>query len=235
MLIAKRQQQPLASFFDRDYTELVQLDYTRLNIMSNVGFEPIVPSNAPVILSWGGLTVKTKSQDLSKEKYLLDNITGQITGGFWAVMGSSGSGKTTLLSTLALRLDTSRVSIDGIMYLSGRKYTKRDLKNMSGYVMQDDLVNANFTVYETLQYTARLRMSASTTSFEHRKRISLVMKLMGITHCRDVIVGDSRRKGISGGERKRLCIAMELLTNPKLLFLDEPTSGKFYCFLFLFI
>ena len=96
---------------------------------------------------------------------------------------------------------------------------------MSGYVMQDDLVHAMLTVHETLMYTAALRLPAGTEFQERLRRCDECLKTMGIEYCRDVIVGDSRNKGISGGERKRLCVAMELITRPKLLFLDEPTSG----------
>jgi ATP-binding cassette, subfamily G (WHITE), member 2 len=60
---------------------------------------------------------------------------------------------------------------------------------------------------------------------ERLSRVDEVLKTVGIDYCSDVIVGDTRHKGISGGERKRLCVAMELITRPKLLFLDEPTSG----------
>lgn len=201
------------------------MDYTKVDTVSNKGYEAIVPTKTPVVLTWSGLTVATSSSNAANSKILLDNVSGQITGGFWAVMGSSGSGKTTLLSALSLRLDARRIGVKGELRCNGRTYNKRDLKNMSGYVMQDDLLNAYFTVLETLQYTAYLRMPADTSAHARRSRIELVMKLMGISHCRNVIVGDSRRKGVSGGERKRLCIAMELLTKPKLLFLDEPTSG----------
>lgn len=70
-------------------------------------------------------------------------------------------------------------------------------------------------------------MDASSTADERKERVDYVIGLMGINHCRETIVGDTRRKGISGGERKRLCVAMELLMKPSLLFLDEPTSGAF--------
>jgi ATP-binding cassette subfamily G (WHITE) protein 2 len=68
-------------------------------------------------------------------------------------------------------------------------------------------------------------MSSAISRVDREKRVDEVLLLMGIDYCRDVIVGDTRNKGISGGERKRLCVAMELLNRPKLLFLDEPTSG----------
>lgn len=109
-------------------------------------------------------------------------------------MGPSGSGKTTLLSSLAQRLDTYRMSLSGNLGMNGKKYTKHDLKAMSAYVMQDDLLNAHFTVEETLSYTAKLRMSPTSTTVERENRIKHVMKLVGIYHCKSVLVGDTRRK-----------------------------------------
>jgi ATP-binding cassette subfamily G (WHITE) protein 2 len=117
------------------------------------------------------------------------------------------------------------MNISGEILLNGKSYSKQTLKSISGYVMQDDLVHAHLTVRETLEYTAKLRMSRTSTSTQRQEMISYVINLMDISHCSNTIVGDSRVKGISGGERKRLCVAMELLTRPKLLFLDEPTSG----------
>jgi ATP-binding cassette, subfamily G (WHITE), member 2 len=140
-------------------------------------------------------------------------------------MGASGSGKTTLLSVLSLRLDTHRMKIEGDVRINGKEYSKNLLKSMSGYVMQDDLIHAELTVHETLMYTAALRLPRGTTKADRLSRVDEALKTVGIDYCRDVIVGDTRNKGISGGERKRLCVAMELITRPKLLFLDEPTSG----------
>ena len=187
-------------------------------------FSPDAPANAPTILVWDHLTVTTQIKG-GGTKTLIDDISGAITGGFWAIMGPSGGGKTTLLSTLSLRLDPSKMNISGDVTLNGNTYEKNDLKAMSGYVMQDDLLHADLTVQETLDYTAKLRLSKTISIEERASRISEVMELVGITHVKDVIVGDTRRKGISGGERKRLCISMELLGRPALLFLDEPTSG----------
>ena len=141
-------------------------------------------------------------------------------------MGSSGGGKTTLLSTLSLRLDETKIDIEGYLKLNGRDYTKSHLKAMSGYVLQDDVLHAELTVLETLQYHAQLRLAGKVDDPAEREDIiDEVIEYMGIGHIKDVIIGDSRRKGISGGERKRVCIGVELLTRPKLLFLDEPTSG----------
>lgn len=185
-------------------------------------FSALVQENAPIILSWTNMTVTTKKEP---KKVLLDNISGSITGGFWAIMGASGGGKTTLLSTLSLRLDTNVMDVVGEFRINGAKYSKHILKNMSAYVMQDDLLHAELTVFETLNYAANLRLPKGFSKEQRADRVEEVLELMGISYCKQVIIGDTRRKGISGGERKRVCVAVELLTMPKLVFLDEPTSG----------
>ena len=138
--------------------------------------------------------------------------------------GPSGSGKSTLLNTLACRLDVNTV-VDGEMRLNGAPYDNAELKRLSGYVMQDDLLNGYLTVEETLMYTAELRLPRSFTDKQRRERVNDVMKDLGLSHVHNVIVGTPSKKGISGGERKRVCVGMQLLNRPQLLFLDEPTSG----------
>jgi ABC-type multidrug transport system ATPase subunit len=184
-------------------------------------FSPQAPDNAPSILTFDKVKVTSKRNGA----IILNEVSGLINGGFWAIMGSSGSGKTTLLSTLSLRLDTIYMTIEGDMRLNGKKYSTSLLKQISAYVMQDDLVMAELTVQETIAYASHLRLPPTMTASQRKEREDEVIQMMGIEHCRHTVVGDTRRKGISGGERKRLCIAVELLSKPKLLFLDEPTSG----------
>lgn len=181
-------------------------------------FSAMAPANAPVVLVWKDLSVLTKTKP---PKVLLNNISGQITGGFWAIMGSSGGGKTTLLSTISLRLDSSKMETIGTIRLNGNEYSTAVLKAMSAYVLQDDLLHAELTVKETIRYAADLRLAGKMDDKGRKQRQIDVMTLMGIEHIADVIIGDTRRKGISGGERKRVCVAIELLTAPKLIFLDE--------------
>eukprot|EP01127_Copromyxa_protea_P019219 TRINITY_DN6182_c0_g1_i1.p1 TRINITY_DN6182_c0_g1~~TRINITY_DN6182_c0_g1_i1.p1 ORF type:complete len:624 (-),score=96.66 TRINITY_DN6182_c0_g1_i1:165-2036(-) len=177
-------------------------------------------SRKAATLVWKGLTLKAPQ----KTKTLLDSVSGKITGGFWAIMGPSGSGKTSLLNSLACRLDRG-MKITGDLKLNGRDYSRTELKSVGGNVMQDDVLNAHLTVYETLMYTSRLRLPPGLSTAEYKERVNDVMDKMGLTHTRDTIVGSPLIKGISGGERKRVCVAMELMTDPQLLFLDEPTSG----------
>ncbi|GAX85216.1 hypothetical protein CEUSTIGMA_g12636.t1 [Chlamydomonas eustigma] len=96
---------------------------------------------------------------------------------------------------------------------------------MAGYVMQDDLLNGNFTVYETLKFTADLRLDRKLPASTMLALLNQVLSQMGLLHASNTIVGTPLKKGISGGERKRLCVAIELLMKSQLIFLDEPTSG----------
>lgn len=189
---------------------------------SSVYYAPVENNLSPVVLTWKNLNVSVTKK--GKTKVLLNDISGCINGGFWAIMGSSGGGKTTLLNALSLRLD-SYINLTGDLMMNGSPYTKGYLKNMSAYVMQDDVLMAELSVEETMTFTAKMRMNKNSSVEERQARSDELLELLGIDHVKDVKVGNSIKKGISGGERKRLCIAMELLNRPSLLFLDEPTSG----------
>ncbi|KAG5189322.1 P-loop containing nucleoside triphosphate hydrolase protein [Tribonema minus] len=174
----------------------------------------------PAVVTFKNLEVVAKA----RKQLLLKGISGQIRGGFWACMGPSGSGKSTLLNTLALRLDPG-VKVTGDLRLNGRPCSNAQLKRMSGYVMQDDLFNGNLTCEEQLTYTARLRCPQDTSAAQRKARVDGVLRQVGLEHARHTSVGTPLKKGISGGERKRLAVAQELLVEPQLLFLDEPTTG----------
>eukprot|EP00953_Heterococcus_sp_UTEX-ZZ885_P004664 3011-Heterococcus_DN1.PRE.3 len=91
--------------------------------------------------------------------------------------------------------------------------------------MQDDLLNGHLTCEETLLYTARLRCPEDTSEAQRRLRVNKVLAEMGLEHARHTVVGTPMKKGISGGERKRLCVGIELLGEPKLLFLVLLKAG----------
>jgi ATP-binding cassette subfamily G (WHITE) protein 2 len=180
-----------------------------------------IDSDNNLLLSWSNLSITSKK---TKTK-LINNLNGYIKSGFCAIMGQSGSGKTTFLSAFAKRISSTDMLIEGSLQINNHLYTNNDLKNFSGYVAQEDVLHSYLSVYETLQYAAELRMIRNTSKDVQLTKIEEVINKMGLNECRDIIVGDSRTKGISGGEKKRLCVAIELLTDPKILFLDEPTSG----------
>jgi ABC-type multidrug transport system ATPase subunit len=159
------------------------------------------------------------------EKVLLHDVCGQINGGeIIAIMGGSGAGKSTLLNTLAGRISND-VSLSGSILLNGRPRDKSTWKLECAYVEQDDILFTNLTVFETLMYSARLRLTDKMTRKDKTDRVNAVIAALGLEGCRDTKIGDEQNRGISGGERKRVSIGIELVVDPRILFLDEPTSG----------
>lgn len=142
---------------------------------------------------------------------------------FVGLMGPSGAGKTTLMMALAGILPPvrGRSLVNGLdVYESYNAF-----RGNIGYVPQDDIVFPQLTVYESLYYTARLRLPPDTSRAEIDAKIDAVLSDLEILHTRNTLIGDALEKGVSGGERKRVNLAQELITGPALLFLDEPTSG----------
>ncbi|XP_028806842.1 ABC transporter G family member 22-like [Neltuma alba] len=135
-------------------------------------------------------------------------------------MGPSGGGKTTLLNILSGRTKFNGGSIT----YNDEPYTK-SLKQRIGYVTQDDVVFPHLTVKETLTYVALLRLSKDLSMTQKKERVMNVLSELCLERCQDTAIGGKFIRGVSGGERKRVCIGTEILLNPSLLFLDEPTSG----------
>lgn len=159
------------------------------------------------------------------DRKLLHGVSGSVQGKFLAIMGGSGSGKTTLLNYLARRMQRTMKKQQGVSQLNGADYSRSTLKQVSGYVQQDDLLFGNLTVEETLMYSAQLRLPKDVTHEEKKQRVEAAMQKLGLSHCRNTIIGDELKRGVSGGERKRVAVAIELLMDPNVLMLDEPTSG----------
>ncbi|KFK41612.1 hypothetical protein AALP_AA2G151000 [Arabis alpina] len=159
----------------------------------------------------------------TEERAILKGVTGMISPGeFMAVLGPSGSGKSTLLNAIAGRLHGS--GLTGKILINDGKTTKHTLKR-TGFVAQDDLLYPHLTVRETLVFCALLRLPKTLTRDDKMKAADSVISELGLVKCENTIVGNTFIRGISGGERKRVSIAHELLINPSLLVLDEPTSG----------
>jgi ATP-binding cassette subfamily G (WHITE) protein 2 len=158
-----------------------------------------------------------------KHKRILYDINGIFKPGMNAILGPTGSGKSSLLDILADRKD--RKGLEGQVLMDGQVQTE-DFKYRVGYVVQDDTVSGTLTVRENLTFSANLRLSKSTSREQKRAIVDQVIGQLGLEKCVDSKVGTEFSRGISGGERKRTNIGMELVLSPSVLFLDEPTTGK---------
>jgi len=140
-------------------------------------------------------------------------------------MGASGAGKTSLMNALSDRIAVNRNSV-----LTGNRFindtlplTSKRFGACAAYVMQDDVIFESFTVKEALTFAARLKLKCSIE--EQDKRINDLIHKLGLEKCKNTLAGNTIKKTISGGERKRTAIGVELITDPSVILLDEPTSG----------
>ncbi|KAL0970611.1 hypothetical protein UPYG_G00244410 [Umbra pygmaea] len=159
---------------------------------------------------------KTTTKDI-----LLD-LNGMMKPGLNAIMGATGSGKSSFLDVLAARKDPTGLS--GEVLIDGAPQPA-NFKCLSGYVVQDDVVMGTLTVRENFRFSAALRLPTSISTKEKEEKINRLIKELGLTKVADSRVGTQLIRGISGGERKRTNIGMELIIDPTVLFLDEPTTG----------
>ncbi len=171
-----------------------------------------------IIFEVNNLTYRFKNGAYGLHKTNFKQESGNLIG----IMGASGAGKSTLLGTLngSLIPTTGAVTINGIDIHSDSK----KIEGVIGHVSQDDLLIEDLTVFENLFYNAKLCFSGYTKPQLYRVVLRTLMNL-GLYSIKDMKVGSPLNKKISGGQRKRLNIALELIREPSILFLDEPTSG----------
>uniref|UniRef100_A0A7N6AZ82 ABC transporter domain-containing protein n=1 Tax=Anabas testudineus TaxID=64144 RepID=A0A7N6AZ82_ANATE len=155
-------------------------------------------------------------------KDILIDLNGIMKPGLNAIMGATGSGKSSFLDVLAARKDpaglTGEVLIDGAPQ-------PPNFKCLSGYVVQDDVVMGTLTVRENLSFSAALRLPSTISQQEKEQKVDKLIQELGLTRVANSRVGTQLIRGVSGGERKRTNIGMELIIDPPVLFLDEPTTG----------
>nr|CAB3456843.1 unnamed protein product [Digitaria exilis] len=155
---------------------------------------------------------------------LLKGISGSFRPGvLTALMGVSGAGKTTLMDVLAGRKTSGY--IEGNITISGYPKKQETFARVSGYCEQNDIHSPNITVYESLVFSAWLRLPADVDSSTRKMFIDEVMELVELIPLKDALVGLPGVSGLSTEQRKRLTIAVELVANPSIIFMDEPTSG----------
>ncbi|NXC48619.1 ABCG5 protein, partial [Penelope pileata] len=145
--------------------------------------------------------------------------SGQIMG----ILGNSGSGKTTLLDAISGRLG-HKDSFFGEVYVNGRQLKKEQFRDCFSYVPQTDALLSFLTIQESLTYTAFLALRKRSNNFI-KKKVAAVMAELSLSHIANKIIGSRIYAGISGGEKRRVSIAAQLLQDPKVMLLDEPTTG----------
>lgn len=142
------------------------------------------------------------------------------SGKLFGIMGESGAGKSTLLEILNGNLKPQA----GRVLLNGRDVHKEKLEGMIGYIPQDDLLIENLSVYENLYYAAKLSLGGYSEE-QIQEIVDNTLQSLGLQEVKDLRVGSPLERYISGGQRKRLNIGLELIRKPLVLFVDEPTSG----------
>jgi len=185
-------------------------------------------------LSWIDITITAdpptgrcanKSGQIKEKKIIIDNAHGTVMPGqFLAIIGASGAGKTTLLNFLSGREISQNLKKTGKILINGAdRDTLANFSSYSAYVQQDDILFQTMTVRECLTFAARLKLRG--TEEEKIARVNKMIATLKLTKCQNTRIGGPLVKGVSGGERKRTSIGVELITDPNLIFLDEPTTG----------
>ncbi|KAL8936282.1 MAG: hypothetical protein Q9216_005012 [Gyalolechia sp. 2 TL-2023] len=177
--------------------------------------------------TWNDVSVTTKSRlGDAKPTSIIAGVAGVAKAGeVMAIMGPSGSGKTTLLNVLARRSGASNLEVNGALNVNNTSVSTNDFRAISSYVEQEDALIGSLTVRETIDFAGRLSLPSSVSSKERSARVDELLSSFGLRDQANLLVGTPIRKGISGGQKRRLSIASLLITGPKILFLDEPTSG----------
>lgn len=186
--------------------------------------------NVDIDLSPSGLSAfpaasfhRKKSTREPEVKAILRGVNAHMpSGSLTAIIGSSGSGKTSVLNTLSRRVAGGRLRTTGDITYNGSS----QLANIrSAYVMQQDVLLPTLTVRETLRYAAELRLPPPTTTEEREQVVQNVILELGLKECADTRIGNNVHKGCSGGEKRRTSLAVQMLSNPSVLFCDEVTTG----------
>ena len=163
----------------------------------------------------------------TNRKVVLDKVSTKVTPYLLSAwMGPSGSGKTSLITVAAGLYEKGDLQQDSVIKVNGEEGSIP--RRLVGIVWQDDLLLGNLTVEETIYFNAKLKTPSSTPDAQVHEFVEETMKELGLLHIRDSLIGSttSGKRGISGGERKRVSVASELVVNPSVLFLDEPTVSE---------
>ncbi|CAF1570157.1 unnamed protein product [Rotaria magnacalcarata] len=158
-----------------------------------------------------------------KEKPILHDVSGIFTSGMNAILGPTGCGKTSLIEIMTDRKDPR--SYSGEVLINGQT-RPHSFKHNVGYVAQEDMFNETLTPRENIFFSANLRLPKTLSTHEKEVLVSNIISELALESCADTRMNKEFHRGVSGGEKKRTCIGMELVLSSKILFLDEPTTGQ---------
>ncbi|KAK4886496.1 hypothetical protein RN001_002767 [Aquatica leii] len=178
-----------------------------------------IAKTPPVNIEFQDLEYSVREGGFKRDqKNILKSISGKFSAGeLTAILGPSGSGKTTLLNILAGYVTSG---VTGTISVNGRPRNLKQFNKISAYIMQDDLLPQLMTVEELMMVATKLKLGDKITIENKKATINEILSVLGLDVCRNV-----RTEALSGGQRKRLSVALELVNNPPVIFLDEPTSG----------
>ena len=195
--------------------------YKEVNMVQTMQTMQTIDENMITEIKWKNLNIKGL-----KGVTILNNLNGTINSKFCGILGESGSGKSMFLSSLSMRINNTMFNTSGEIFINDEKMSTKEIKQKTCYVMQNEEFYEKLSVYDTLFYSAELRMCNKISKDEKKIKIEEMITLLKLEKCRNTIVGNQGKGyGISYGEKKKLSIAVELLTDPLILFLDEPVSG----------
>jgi ABC-type multidrug transport system ATPase subunit len=168
---------------------------------------------------------KDLAVQLATGKKILNGVTGRLRAGrMTAIMGPSGCGKSTFLSALTNRIRDGGKTL-GSITINGQARPLLSIQHLVGFVPQEDIMHRDLTVRENLRFYAHLKGNPNMSRPQRRAFVNEVIDILGLSHVQHSLIGDEETRGISGGQRKRVNIGIELMASPLVLFLDEPTSG----------
>ncbi|XP_066594327.1 ATP-binding cassette subfamily G member 4 isoform X3 [Prorops nasuta] len=177
-----------------------------------------LPKRPPVDLAFTDLTYKVREGRKSNVKTILKCVSGRLRSGeLTAIMGPSGAGKSTLLNILT---GYKGAGVEGSITMNGHERNLSAFRKLSCYIMQDNQLHANLTVAEAMRVAANLKLGKHITKAEKEEVIQEILETLGLAEHRRTMTSN-----LSGGQKKRLSIALELVNNPPVMFFDEPTSG----------
>lgn len=190
--------------------------------------DPFAPREGKTLV-WRDVNMTLTGAKGEPDRQLLDTVWGEVPKKMTtAIMGPSGAGKTSLLNILAGRASSAgRIKISSDIRLDNYVVnpTHIEVRRNIAFVAQDDSLQVTSTPRESIYFSAKLRLPKTTTEEQLQRLTERMLEELGLNDCADTMVGGALIKGISGGQRKRTSVGVELVTKPALVFLDEPTSG----------